>query len=303
MAVFVAVIVALLGTFAYVVTNAQAQARRQSEQRFGSETSITAQLTTALFATSTASAETSTAKGFGGRTINQALLEKAAKGTGVRYVVILDQHGNEIAASRSSPRSRFDHAAKLPHVRAALSGVATLSDLLPEGKAGHGYLLEWAIPFETSFGRRVAVEAVDPSLISRVVGGYLGKSLTGSSGNGFVVDSSNRIIVAAGSTKAKSGQLPKSSELIDGLAAKATGSYRYAGAQRYFSSAPVGGRAGASCGLRKRASCTRSSPGSSGWWLYAELIAFATGRSREPADVPARAANRAELSRGQPSSS
>jgi signal transduction histidine kinase len=274
MAVFAAVIVALLGTFAYVLTDARAQARQQSEQRFGSETSITAQLTTALFATSTAGAETSAAKSFGGRTINQALLEKAAKGTGVRYVVILDRHGKEIAASRASPISRFDHAAKLPHVRAALGGIATLSDLVPGSKAGHAYLLEWAMPFETSFGRRVAVEAIDPSLISRFVRGYLGKSLTGSSGNAFVVDGTSRIIVAVGNTTAKSGRFPTSADLFSGLAAKAAGTYRYAGAQRYFSSAPVGGASWRVVRTAQTSQLYSKLAGSSGWWLYAELIAF-----------------------------
>ncbi len=163
---FALLIVALMAAFAFLVVHSQSQSQKQAQQRFNAEASIAAQLTASLFTSSTTSSEAAAAKAFGSRVIERGALDALAKKSGLLYLLILDQKGTVIASSSGAPSSVLTRpAAEQAHIRAALLGEPSLSDLLPARAAAQVGVLEWALPFTTSFGRRVEVEALFPTLI------------------------------------------------------------------------------------------------------------------------------------------
>jgi signal transduction histidine kinase len=269
------VIVALLATFAYVVTNSQTESRKQAEKRFDAETNIAAQLTASLLTTSVSSSQAAAAKAFGGSTVDPSALDAVAKRSGLLYVLVLDATGKTIAASANAPAARSGERPPFPrHIRAALRGQSMLSNLVPTGRSGQ-YALEWALPFTAPSGRRVEVEALSPALISGFLSSYLGKARTGSDGIAFILDGSRRIIAAAGGTKTQIGSRPKAATLLAGLSAKPRGVYGYTGSQRYYSSVPVEGSTWRVVLTVQTKNLYPKLAGTDGWLLYAELAAFA----------------------------
>jgi signal transduction histidine kinase len=272
---FASLVVALLATFAYVVTSSQTQSRRQSEQRFDAVANVAAQLTSSLFATSTASSEAAAAKAFGGSVVDSKAVDAATAGGSLVYVRILDRSGKTLAVSRNAPASAAAGRGAMPaHVRAALAGHASLSDLIlrPGSKEA---LLEWALPFATQFGRRVEVEALDPKAIFAFLSGYLGKARSGADGVAFVLDSRSRILAAAGGTDTKVGDRPKADGLIAALGTRPQGFYSYLGARRYFSAAAVDGSTWRVVLTVRTSALYPKLAGSQSWLLDAELAAFA----------------------------
>ena len=237
---FLALVLVLLGTFAYVVLDSQATSRRQAEKGFGAEAALSAQLAASIFTTSASSTETAAAKAFGGRTVDVGALTSLARQSGEAYVLILDRDGKLIAASRGTPVAvRVRAAQGSRHIRAALGGLSSLSDELPAA-AGKGYVLEWAVPFETPFGRRVEVSALDSSLISKFLSSSLAPTRSDASGRAYVLDSRNRIVAASGEA-ARAGDRPNVPSLLNRLATNSNGTYGDGAVKRYFTSAPVPG--------------------------------------------------------------
>jgi signal transduction histidine kinase len=271
---FVALLVTLTGAFGYVIVMSQATSRREAEKGFGAEAAISAQLAASLFTTSATSGAAAAAKAFGGPTVDVGSLTSNARKSRAAYILILDRDGKLIAASRGTPASVRARPTNLPvHIRAALAGATSLSDELPLG-AGKGYVLEWALPFETPFGRRVEVSALDPTLIFNFLSSYLGGTRGEASGRAYVLDSQNHI-VAASRTAAKPGDRLKVPALLDSLVAGPKGAYKEAGVERYFVSAPV---QGSTWRVVLSVPTSRLYPvlaGSRSWFLFAVLGAFA----------------------------
>lgn len=271
---FAALVVALSGVFAYVVFDSQATSRREAEKGFDAKVAISAQLAASLFTAAAASGEAATAKAFGGRTVDEGAVTAAAKQSREAYKLILDRDGKLLAASGGTPvavRARASSAS--PHIGAALEGRSALSDLLP-AVAGEGYVLEWAVPFKTPFGRRVEVSTLDPGLIFDFLSSSLAPTRTDGSGRAYVLDSHNRIVAASGEA-AKPGDRPNAPSLLNQLATNPQGTYRDDGVERYFASAPV---QGSSWRVVLSTRTSRLYPvlaGSGSWFLFAVLGAFA----------------------------
>src|SRR2546421_8526578 len=234
---FAAVVLALLGAFTYFVLDSQAQSRREAARRFGAEARISAELTAAIFTTTATSGQVAAAKEFGGRTVDEGALTALAKRSRSGYMLILGADGKLLAASRGAPAVVRSRAKAPTHIRKALAGRASLSDVLSVGAGGR--VLEWALPFETPFGRRVQVQSLDSGLIFRFLSGYLAGTRSDASGLGYVLDSQGRLVGSSGGA-AKPGDRPKAPGLLAALASGGSeGKYGERGAGRYFVSAPV----------------------------------------------------------------
>ncbi|HEY8646082.1 MAG TPA: ATP-binding protein [Gaiellaceae bacterium] len=265
---------ALLGIFAYVVVDSQATSRRRAEKGFGVEAAISAQLGVSIFAMSATSGEAAATKAFGGRTVDVGALTSLAKRSGRAYMLVLDRDGKLIAASRGAPaavRARATNASK--HIRAALEGRSSFSDELPAA-TGKGYILEWALPFKTPFGRRVEVSPLDSGLIFNFLSSYLARTRGDASGRAYVLDSQNRIVAASGEA-AKAGDRPNAPSLLNKLAAGPHGTYREGGVERYFASAPVQGSTWRVVLSEQTSRLYGVLSGSRSWFLFIVLGAFA----------------------------
>jgi signal transduction histidine kinase len=234
-AAFTVLVAGLLAAFAWMVFDSQGVSRRQAQDRFAAEASITAQLTGSLFTETASSSEAAAAKAYGGATIDAKTLDAAVHAGSVDYIEILDADGAVIAASKNAPRGS---PAKTAQVRAALAGTPMLSDAL--AGPGKSEVLEFALPFATTTGRRVAVEAFDAKPIFTFLNGYLAHTQGASGGLAVVLDSRSRII-ATSSTTLKLGAKPNATQLVSALGSNKTrGVYHYTG-ERYFVAAPVPG--------------------------------------------------------------
>ncbi|HWB21688.1 MAG TPA: ATP-binding protein [Gaiellaceae bacterium] len=265
----------LAGAFAYVVVSSQSESRREAQRRFDSEASLSAQLTSTLFSTSLAGSEAAAAKAYGAQTIDPSSLAKAAATSKFSYLVILDQTGKVLAASPGAP-SHFDTTSPSSPVREALEGHAWLSSAAAtSGGSKTTSLLEYAVPFTTPFGRRVAIEASDGTAVFAFLSSYLTKTQTAGNGAAFVLDNNLRIVADAGVTGLKFGSYPKAATLIAALKKKTHGTYGYSGAKRYFSSSPVDGTTWRVVLSVPTNTLYPALAGSRGWLLYLVLAGFA----------------------------
>jgi signal transduction histidine kinase len=192
-----ALLAALLAAFGVVLASSQAQSRQETTKRFEANAVLSAALTASLFGTSTAQSQADAAATFGGKTIAAEALVSAVKRSQLVYLAILDGTGKPIGASPGTPASlRVPAAAPSAHILEALRGHSLLSGVLP-GPAG-SKLVEWALPFETAFGRRVEVRALPAAMLYRFVSGYLAEVARGEQGNEVVIiDADNRIVASA----------------------------------------------------------------------------------------------------------
>src|SRR5439155_4140464 len=158
------------------------------------------------------------------------------------------------------------------HIREALEGRPWLSDVLP-GVAGRGGVIEWALPFATPFGRRVEVSALSSQLIFRFLGGYLARTRSDESDQGYVLDSKNRIVGVSGGT-AKAGDRPAAPELLGALASRRHGAYSDGGVERYYTSAPVAGSSWQVVLSEPTSRLYPAQAGSRRWLLFAVLGAL-----------------------------
>jgi signal transduction histidine kinase len=261
---FAAVVAAcLLGFFAYILVSSQSEARRQAERRFDGQASLAAQLTASIFTTSSSGSQTSAARSFGARHVSDRDAAAAAKAGKLAWVVILDRNGRPLASS--SPSASIPRGAAA--VKQALAGRATLGDV----EAG---ALVWALPFETPYGRRIAVEAFRGKPIYDFLSSYLAKARSEGQSVAFVLDGRNRVVANAGGT-IKFGQSPNSTALVTALGSKARGTYTYNARQRYFSSYPIGGSTWKIVLAVPTSQLYPALAGSRSWMLYLILGAFA----------------------------
>jgi len=221
----------LVAAFSYVTLSAQSDSRRQAESQFHAEAAVTARLTSSLFGSSVATATQQAQQRFGDAHPSISMLNATARRSRLLYVKILDAKGRTLVASTGAPAVSEPTAADGDAVRHALAGEAWLSNVLPGGSASAKGVVEWVVPFNTKFGRRVQVSAFDVSLLS----GFLTKTLESGQGRsrlGSVVDDGGRLIA----TSDPRGGMPAT--IASGAV---SGSYSQSGQERYFTSAPISG--------------------------------------------------------------
>ncbi|MGH2834065.1 MAG: sensor histidine kinase [Solirubrobacteraceae bacterium] len=272
---FAVMLIALLSVFGYVLINSESQSRHQAEQRFAAEAKITAGFTSALLETSVSSSEAADAKTLGAAVIPTRVLDTLSKTSGLAYVFVLNQQGQVIAASSGAPASIHSPAtAALPHIRRALTGTSTLSNILPPLAHGHSPILQWAVPFNTAYGRRVEVEALDTPVLFTFLDSLLSQTRAAGNGVAFILDSTGGIVAVAGETLT-AGTHPKAASLLRALSTKASGTYGYGGVEHYFASTPVGGSTWRVVLTINTSQLYPALSGSRSWILYTVLAAFA----------------------------
>jgi signal transduction histidine kinase len=261
---------ALFGAFAYEFLHSQAVSRRQAEQSFGAQARITSELTSSLFASSVAGAEAQAAKDFGAERVpSRSALAASAKRSHLLYAVILDGRGRVLAASAGAPRTDGrGRAVASDQVGRALAGQAWLSDLMIDGRR-HA-VMEWALPFQTRYGRRVEIEAFDARVLSGFFSGYLKAPKGETARAGFIVDDNDRVVADS------SGAVELGSRLTGKIAqVQGGGRFSSGGTERYAVAAPLAGSDWRVLLSERTSKLFPALAGSMSWILDGALVAFA----------------------------
>jgi signal transduction histidine kinase/DNA-binding response OmpR family regulator len=225
-----------LGVFAYLLLDSQSRVHQESEKRFQTRAVVSAALTESLFGSAAGQQQQAAAKAFGGRAPDKAALAKLVKRSRFEYALILGSEGRALAASPGTPGSVRRRAGIPQHIREGLDGRPYLSGLLP-GANGSG-VIEWALPFNTRFGRRVEVVGMNATQLRVFVGSYLAKGRESSKMHAYLVDGTKHVIANAAGAAGAPGRLDAK---LSGALSDRQGKYGHGEAERYFASAPVGG--------------------------------------------------------------
>jgi signal transduction histidine kinase len=259
-------VAALTSTFAYEVTDSQATSRRQAERSFAAEAKITSQLTSSLFTSSVSSAEAAAAKAFGSRVVDREALTALARRSGLTYAVVLGRNGKVLAeTSEVSGRALGRLASPPPHVRAALRGQPWLSGLLPGGQSS--YVIEFAVPFQTRYGRRVEVEGLNADALYGFLSGYVKQSGSSPARTAYIVDGQNNLVAASG--KGKLGE-----RLSGPLVAGGNHRFHDGDTVRYVAAAPLANADWRVLLSEPTSALYPALAGSNSWVLFAVLAAF-----------------------------
>lgn len=232
-----AVLLALLGAFAYLLLDSQNRVREESEKRFGTRAVVSAALTDSLFESAAGQQQQAAAKAFSGRKPDTGGLVALVKRSHYEYAMILGSKGQALAASPGAPGNRLRGVGIPQHIRIGLEGRPYLSGLLHRASGGPE-VLEWALPFDTRFGRRVQAVGISTTQLRDFLGRYLAKGRETSEMDAYLVDGTNRVIADSSGARGAPKRLdPKLSEALR----KPQGTYSGNEAKHYFASAPVGG--------------------------------------------------------------
>ena len=186
---------------------------------------VRGQLTTSLLSTSSASLRASAPK-LASRGGARPLRETSHLG----YAAILSADGRLLAVSSgASPATARRLAARPRYVQQALSGRAWLSSIVPAAAVARE--LDWAVPFQSSAGRRVLVEGLPAATLSPFLSSFLSQ---GSAGRAiYVVDSSRRSLRRRRRRPQKGGRAFRGARAGErSLGAHDRGSLRRVGADR-----------------------------------------------------------------------
>jgi signal transduction histidine kinase len=200
----------LVAACAYAFVRSEAASRRDAERSFAVQARITAELTSSLLGSAVSSSQAQAAAQLGAAKPTASDLAKAARRAHLSFVLVLDARGRVLAASPGTPTGVRRRAASGPDdVQHALGGQAWLSGLIGPKSSGH-QLIEWAVPYRTVFGPRVALEGLDVRLLSTFLGDYLRTPGESEARVGYIVDAQNRVIAASTGVSVVSGSLLRS---------------------------------------------------------------------------------------------
>ena len=223
----------------------------------------------------------------GGR---QGEAERIVKTSKLAYGVVLDAHGGVLATSDGIGAEVVGRMRNASHVKEALAGRATLSDMVRDTS---GWVLEWAHPVRTPSGRRVQVEGVPAKPLSDFFGGYLARGHTSDTG---ATSSTARIGSSAPSPPPTSRAIDRTTgALLAGLASAGTHTYRDGSTSQYFTTARVPGASWRVVLSEPESSLYPARGGSRSALLYLVLAALRAGRAREPGPPAARTGRGARL--------
>jgi signal transduction histidine kinase len=271
----------LLGVFAFILANSQANSRHEAEQRFLAQATIAAGLTKAIFSTIDAPQLAHASKRFAGARIDPRSLTELARSSHLSYLYVTDTDGRVLAASRAAAHENFARQAVPSRgITRAVAGQPWLSDLVTS--RGGKYLIEQTIPFPTRFGRRVEVLVYPASQFFRFLSSYLVGALPDKTAHGLVLDGHGRIIgssvsgVAIGKLSIKPLlailDSSRSGTAAHGHYTVPTGPFK---GERYVAAAPVGG-SDWRIGITEPASTVYPADvGSLGWVIWTVFLAFA----------------------------
>ncbi len=257
-------IAGLFGAFTYEFVRSQADSRHQAEHSFQVQAHITSELTSSLFQSTATAAATAASKAFGGQAPSATALTSLAQRSHLAYALVVDSAGHTLAASAGAPSRAGVSRSELRH---ALTSRLWLSNLRHvRGRTNPVIQLE--LPFTTSFGRRIEVEAFDARLLVSFLSAYLHESGANPAQVGYIVDGENQVVAES------SGQLKVGARLRGGLVAPHSGSFVADGRQRYVASSPLAGSPWRVLLSEPTTALYPALAGSNSWILSAALVAF-----------------------------
>jgi signal transduction histidine kinase len=254
----------LFGAFAYEFVRSQADSRRQAERSFHVQAHVTSELTSSLFQSTATGAATAAAKAFGGQAPNAAALTSLAKHSHLAYALVVDSAGHTLAASADAPPLAGVSRSELRHALASQLWLSNLRRV--RGRANPVIQLE--LPFTTSFGRRIEVEAFDARVLVTFLSGYLHESGANPAQVGYIVDGENRVVAES------TNRLTVGVRLRGGIVAPHGGRFVANGSAHYAASSPLAGSQWRVLLSEPTAALYPALAGSDSWILSAALLAF-----------------------------
>lgn len=265
------VFVVLLATVAAALSSTQSSARRALENGFSEHAKVSAALTRALFASTTAASSPDQARLYRAPRISDAELTQAAQQQHLSGLVLLAADGSIIASStRTPPGLTREIRARPSYIRNALAGRPfALSDIADT--VGGGTVIRLAQPIETPAGRRVVVATFPTALLTQFISGYLKGSATTASAHAFLIDGHGRLIASSASANRS---IPRSIEPAL-QAAMSHGSRGNFSGDEYFTASPVQGSSWRVVVTASRTDLFAPVSGASKWLPWALFAAFA----------------------------
>jgi len=257
-------VLGLFGAFAYEFVRSQADSRRQAERSFQVQAHITSELTSSLFQSTATGAATAAAKAFGAQAPSIAALTSLAKHSHLAYALVVDSAGRTLAASAGAPPRAGVSRSEL---RRALASQLWLSNLRQVRGRAHP-VIQLELPFSTSFGRRIEVEAFDARVLVTFLSAYLHESGANPEQVGYIVDGENRVVAES------TNRLTLGARLRGGLAAPQGGRFLDDGSTHYAASSPLAGSQWRVLLSEPTAALYPALAGSDSWILSAALVAF-----------------------------
>jgi hypothetical protein len=231
-AIATALLVALLGVFAYALANSQSQQRSDINKRFEDRAKVAATVNESLFSLASSTVKPQDSQRFGSETVDEKFLQQRTALQQQYYSAILSSDGKVLAKAGAVPADLTSH----PTVKEALrSQSAVYSSLMdaPGGKTS----IESAIAFPTKYGVRMDVTSGNADALSQFLNSFLSRLPTVANARSYVIDRANKVIATPGSKSRAGVELPDK-EL--GAAAAERGSGSYDG-NRYFASSSISG--------------------------------------------------------------
>ena len=217
-----------LAVFAYFLADAQRQDREEVERRFEDVAQVSAAVTDGIFQSSLQGAQEQAATQFSGETVDEAALAARARRGQLSYTAVLDDRERTLAATDGAPEPG-------PAVDVALeTGEARLSDVMGEGEEA---TIEWAIPYETEYGRRVYVQGIPLSSFAAFLEASLSRLPNPTDAETAMVDS-NGVVLGGARLSTDVGEQLRDKPLMNALEEADSGEY---GDDRYFASGEITG--------------------------------------------------------------
>ena len=231
-AVATALLVLLLGVFAYALAHSQHQQRVDINKRFIDRARVAAIVNESLFSLASSSVKPTDIARFGGPTVDSKLLKQRAAVQQQFYSAILSSTGEVLAKAGAVPADLASH----PTVKEALrSKTAVYSSLMKA--PGGSVAIESAIAFPTKYGIRLDVSAGNADALAQFLNSFLSKLPTVADARSYVIDRANKVIATPGA-KSRAGVSLTDTDLAKAAADRANGSYD---GNRYFASSSIKG--------------------------------------------------------------
>lgn len=227
-----AVVIGALVLVGMQLRDTQTSSRAQLLERFHDRAEVVSALMQAVISSAAASSELT--QRYGSAEVDGVVLDRAVAEGRLAYALLLDRDG-EVARSRTlapATRSRLlaSHGA-----RATLRGASVwLSDIEAADGPGSPVVIDLAVAFDTTSGRRVLITGLPTTLFSAFLGSYL-QRVPGRRGSAYVVDSRG-VVVATRDPRTRVGEPVAEPGLIDAFRTGESGMFT---GDRRFTTAPI----------------------------------------------------------------
>lgn len=231
-AIATALLVALLGVFAYALANSQDQQRDDINKRFEDRAKVAATVNESLFSLASSTVKPQDAQRFGDKKVDEAFLQQRTALQQQYYSAILDSNGKVLAKAGNVPADLASHATVKEALRAKTAVYSSLM-AAPGGKTS----IESAIAFPTKYGLRLDVTSGNADALAQFLNSFLSRLPSVANAKSYVIDRANKVIATPGSKSRAGVDLPDK-ELAAAAAKRNEGSYD---GDRYFASSSIAG--------------------------------------------------------------